>query len=263
MTRRSLLRSLTAAALAFAVAGGITACGDDDVLEVCTSLPFEPFEFKDSWQDNKVVGFDVDVMHLVAEELGQTAKIIDTDFNAIDSGKALEDDRCEVVAAALSITSDREEVMAFSEPYYDADLALAVEPDSTIESMEDLDGKILGIQEDTTGADYAIEHQEEYGYETKIYPDLGALREALLFDPEVPAAINDVPLWNIEAKEERVVVLDRFDTGEQYGYAVAKDNEDLRDTINQVLDESREDGRFAEIYEEWIGEEYPGEEASG
>ena len=46
-----------------------------------------------------------------------------------------------------------------------------------------------------------------------------------------------------------------FDTGEQYGFAVKKDdNEALLETINEVLATAKEDGTYDEIYEKWFGE---------
>lgn len=238
---------------------GLTACGSTDTLLVCTSIPFEPFQYKDSWQDNRIVGFDVDVMNLVAEKLGRTQQIVETGFGPITSGTALDNGDCDVAAAALSITPERQEVMDFSDPYYDAQQALAVSPGSSILSLKDLKGKTLGIQIDTTGADLADENQKKYGYDIKVYSDFGKLREAVEYEI-IDAAIGDVPLWNQEeaANEDYLRVADRFETGEQYGYAVAKGNQDMLDTINEVLNDAKRDGTFGKIYQKWIGEKYPG-----
>jgi polar amino acid transport system substrate-binding protein len=198
-------------------------------------------------------------MNLVADKLGKKQDIVDIGFGPISSGEALDNGDCDVAAAALSITDEREEVMDFSQPYYDADQALAVMPSSNISSLSDLDGKLLGIQIDTTGAEYAAEKQKEYGYEIKTFSNLGKLREAVEYET-VSGAIGDVPLWNAETQRnpEMLQVVDRFDTGEEYGYAVAKGNTEMLDTINEVLDDAIKDGTFAKIYKKWIGEQYNG-----
>ena len=260
MARHSTpVRSLAAVLAALVLSFGTVSCAGQDTLTVCTSIPYEPFQFKDSWQDNKVVGFDVDIMDLVAEELGATQEIVDIGFDQIDNGHALEEGTCDVVAAALTITPKREKDMAFSQPYYDSDQALAAKPDSKITELKDMKGKVLGIQRDSTGAAYAEENQEKFEYELKTYNDLGQLREAVLYD-RIDAAINDVPLWTSKVIDERrqLEILEKYDTGEKYGYAVALDNSEMRDTINKVLKQSKKDNTFEKIYEKWIGLEYDG-----
>ena len=252
-------KALASASVALIAAAGLSGCGSDDTLAVCTSIPFEPFQYKDSWQDNKVVGFDVDMMNLVAEKLGKTQRIVETGFGPITSGQALEDGDCDIAAAALSITPEREKVMDFSQPYYHAEQARAVLPGTGVKDLGDLDGKVLGIQLETTGADYATEHQKESGYEIKTYPDFGKLREAVEYE-KIDAALGDVPLWLRESTEhpDYLRIAERYDTGEQYGYAVAKGNKDLLETINDVIDSAKRDGTFADIYLKWIGERYEG-----
>ncbi|HEX7398041.1 MAG TPA: transporter substrate-binding domain-containing protein, partial [Propionibacteriaceae bacterium] len=44
-------------------------------LTVCTHLAYKPFQYKDD--SNKVVGFDVDLMDVVAKKLGVTQEIVD------------------------------------------------------------------------------------------------------------------------------------------------------------------------------------------
>lgn len=255
---KTLARASAVTLVALATASGLASCSSQDTLDVCTSIPYEPFEYKDSWQDNKVVGFDIDLMAMVADSLGHEVKIIDMAFGPITTGQALESGECDVAAAALTITPERSKVMDFSQPYYDADQALAAVPGNGIASLADLDGKVLGIQTETTGEDYAKDKQGEYGYEIRAYDDLGELQEALLFG-EIDGAIGDVPLWNAEASRnpDRLSVYERFDTGEQYGFAVAKGNSDLLDTINTVLTTAKNDGTFARVYETWINEEWP------
>ena len=99
---RSLPAALTAAALAAVLAG----CGGggrgaapppapgggptlvaEGQLTTCTSLPYEPFQF--SRDGGKIVGFDVDMVDLVATKLGVTQEIVDTPFEGIQSGADL------------------------------------------------------------------------------------------------------------------------------------------------------------------------------
>src|SRR5690606_5423677 len=56
-------------------------------LTTCTNIPYEPFQFND--ENGKVVGFDVDIVDLVAKKLGVEQDIVDIDFAAIKSGAAM------------------------------------------------------------------------------------------------------------------------------------------------------------------------------
>lgn len=249
------VKSAAVAATAALAAAGLVGCsGDDsDVLTVCTDLPYEPFQYRDD--DGEVVGFDVDIVDLVAEELGQEQEFVDSGFESIVSGEALTNNTCDISAAAITITEEREEVVAFSDPYYDSFQALAVLPDSDVTDLADMDGMQLGVQGETTGHDYASEHEDEHGYEVVSFETLGEQREALL-NGSIEGAVNDVPVWleEVEKDPDSLVVAGEYDTGEQYGLAVALDNDELLDTVNSVLAEAMDDGTYDEIYEKWFGE---------
>ena len=70
-------------------------------LLVCTHLSYKPFQFKD--EAGKVVGFDVDLIDLVAKELGVTQEIVDIEFAQITSGAAFAAKKCDAGAAAMTI----------------------------------------------------------------------------------------------------------------------------------------------------------------
>ena len=98
------------------------------------------------------------MVDLVAKKLGVEQEIVDTPFEGIQSGEDLNARKCDIAAAAMTITPEREEKIAFSAPYFDADQALLVKKDSGIKSLEDLQGKTLGVQSGTTGKMYAEEN---------------------------------------------------------------------------------------------------------
>lgn len=252
-------RLLTAVVFGFG-ALGLSACSGDDSLKVCTSLPYEPFQYEDKKQDNKVVGFDVDMMDLVAKKLDMKQEIVDSGFPPIKSGEAVANGTCKVAAAAITITPEREKVMDFSDPYYDSFQALAVKKGSQAKTLKNLKGKTVGVQNDTTGEEYAEKHKKEFGYEVKSFKNLADQREKLL-SGEIEGAINDVPVWGamIQKDPESIVIADKYATGEQYGYAVAKGDKETLDAINSVIKESKKNKTYHKIYKKWIGAEYTGD----
>lgn len=223
---------------------------EEGTLTVCTHLPYKPFQFN---QGGEVVGFDVDLMDLVAEELGLEQKIFDTPFEGIQSGQSLNTGQCDVAAAGMTITEERATAIDFSDPYFDATQALLTKKGSGITSMEDLAGKSLAVQVGTTGEIYAEENAPD---DTKLrsYEDLALLTTAVKTG-QVEAAINDNGvLFDYVNSNPDTEVVTEFDTGEQYGFAVKKDSNDaLLETINEVIATAKEDGTYDKIYEKWLG----------
>jgi len=228
----------------------------EGALTTCTHLPYRPFQFE---QGGKIVGFDVDLVDLVAKELGVKQEIVDTPFEGIQSGEDLNSRKCDIAAAAMTITPEREEKIAFSDPYFDANQALLVNKESGVKSLDDLSGKTLGVQSGTTGKMYAEENVKSKGVELKDYEDL-ALELSSVKSGQIPAAINDIPVLLDYAKSNpEVEVVEQFETGEQYGFGMKKGtSEALQRVVNDVLRKARQDGTYDRIYEKWFGTK-PGE----
>lgn len=241
-----------------AAAGEVTLV-KDGTLSVCTHLSYKPFQFKEA--DGTVVGFDVDLMDLVAEELGVTQEIVDIDFAQITSGAVFAAGRCDAGAAATTITEERRNAILFSDAYFTATQALIVKSGSGITGLSDLSGG-LGVQSDTTGQIYAEKQKADNGYDFDIviFDDLVTQLNGLKAD-RVAGAINDNGVVLDFAKENPdTEVVTEFDTGEEYGFMAQKDNANataLMETINEVLAAAKEDGRYNEIYKKWFGTDAP------
>jgi polar amino acid transport system substrate-binding protein len=268
-------------AVALAAALTVTACGSDSAgsgtatasaapggvalvnagkITTCTNIPYEPFQFN---QGDKVVGFDVDIVDLVAKKLGVTQDIVDIDFAAIKSGAALNARKCDVAAAGMTITPERQQNLLFSEPYFDATQALMAKKGSGVTSLDDVKAKNLklGAQASTTGLDYV----KKAGFEPIEFAD--SPKELLgLQTGQADVIVQDLPVvltWlkkaDIGAKFEQVASLD---TGEQYGIGMKKDNTALKKVVDEVLAAAKSDGTYNEIYKKWFGTE-PGGASGG
>jgi polar amino acid transport system substrate-binding protein len=258
-------RVIALAAGALLLAGAGAACAKKDtggttdsgvklvktgVLTTCTHLPYSPFQSKDA--GGKVVGFDVDLIDLAAKKLGVTQEIIDTPFEGIQSGEDLNARKCDIAAAAMTITPERQEKIAFSAPYFDADQALLTKKGSGIDSLVALSGKTLGVQSGTTGKDYATENAKSA--KLKDYEDL-ALQLSAVQNGQVDAAINDIPvLLDFAKNNPDVEVTATFKTGEKYGFGMKKGTSDeLKKVVDEQIAAARKDGTYDQIYEKWFG----------
>jgi polar amino acid transport system substrate-binding protein len=218
-------------------------------LTTCTHLPYPPFQEK---QGDTFVGFDVELIDLVAKDLNVKQDIIDIAFETIESGESLNTNQCDVAAAAMTINDKRKRSFDFSDPYFDATQALLVKKGSGINSLDQLKGKKLGAQSGTTGLEYA--QRNATGAEIVTYDDL-ATEEIAVQTGQIAAGINDNSvLYPFAAKNSKdVEVTKEFNTGEQYGFGVKKGNDALRAKINGALKKAKSDGTYDKLYVQWIG----------
>ena len=218
-------------------------------LTTCTHLPFPPFQ---SIQNGEVVGFDVDLIDLVAKDLGLKQKIVDTPFENIKTGAALNAGQCDVAAAGMTITDERKKNLDFSVPYFDATQALLAKKGSGITSLDSAKGKKVGSQASTTGEDYVKSHGiDPVSFETSD-AELNGLRSG-----QVEVIVQDLPVvsgWLKDAANSAYEIVANLDTGEQYGFAVKKDgNDELLAKIDAAIKKAKGDGTYDSLYTKWIG----------
>ena len=115
------------------------------VLKVGTSADYPPFEYVDTAKSDEIIGFDIDLAKMLAEELGYELDIQDMDFNGLIP--ALQAKSIDFVIAGMDGDDEkRKQVVDFTEPYFTATNFVIFKKDSGIESIEDLKGKKVGAQ---------------------------------------------------------------------------------------------------------------------
>ncbi|GAA1148997.1 ABC transporter substrate-binding protein [Nesterenkonia lutea] len=217
-------------------------------LQVCSDVPYPPFEYYDG--DGNVVGFDIDIAEALAESVDAELEIVQTGFEGIQSGVALDSNTCDLAISGMTITEARAGNMLFSEPYLDDNLGLLAATDAEVASLEDLDGLTVGVQSETTGATYA----EEAGYEVREYTDSGLLIQGLE-SGQVDAAIGNISILGYQAGEsDTAEFIEEIDTGEQLGIAAQSDNAELIDAVNEALAELESSGEMQELEDSWFRE---------
>lgn len=208
-------------------------------LTLCTNPPYPPFETKDG---DKVVGLDIDVVAEVAKDLDVPLTVVETGFDGIESGAALNAKSCDVAASGMTITKEREAKLDFSEPYFDANQGVLVAKDSGITDLDGLKKVTVGVQLSTTGAAFA----KDNGLDSKEYEDTGLQVQALR-NGDVPAIINDIATLQ-QYLDKDFVIGAEFQTGEHYGIAVKTGNTALLDKVNATLKRIKSDGTYDTIY---------------
>jgi polar amino acid transport system substrate-binding protein len=214
-------------------------------LTVCSDIPYEPFEFE---KDGKTVGFDVDIATEVAKDLKAELSIVDSSFEAIETGTALT--QCDVSISSISITDVRKSVMDFSTPYMDDDLTLLATTDSGITNVDSAKGKKVGVQQATTGAKYAADK----GIDAQQFEDTGLLVQAIQAGT-IDAALGNQSVLAYAIKDnadwKRV---EDYASGEKLGIAYKKGNTAMGDKVNATLKRLTDDGSLKKFETTWFGE---------
>ncbi len=241
-------------------AAGCGSGGDDDssggsggggeALTVGSDIPYPPFE---QGKAGNYTGFDIELMEAIAAKIGRTAEFKDTSFETIFRDVA--QGKFDAVISAATITPEREKAVAFSDPYYLSEQAILVKEGSDIKGLADLEGTTVGAQQGTTGLELGKEKAN--ASELRPYPEgpdaVNALKAGI-----VEAVIIDAPVAQNAVEEAGgIEIAEKVPTEESYGIAVALDETELLDEINQGLKEVEEDGTYTKIFKKWFKLEPP------
>ena len=224
----------------------------EGTLTVCSDIPYPPFEFEEADSPSGYAGFDIDLVTAIADSLGLEVAVQVVGFDGLQSGTTLVAGTCDMAASAMTITEERAQNIDFSDPYYDSLQSLLVAADSGIESIDDLAGKKVGVQQGTTGEAYATENVPE-GAEILSFPSDGELWPALQGNV-IDAILQDQPV-NVEhaRADSGYVLVEEYNTDEQYGFAFAKGEKTaLLEAVNAALQDLRDDGTYQQIYDTYF-----------
>ncbi|WP_084669036.1 ABC transporter substrate-binding protein [Spirulina major] len=243
--------------IGFTLSVAIAACNTPSEPEQTEAAPLKvglnvgnvPWEYED--EAGELVGFEVDLIEAIATALDREIEFIDMPF--IDLFPALLSERIDVAIASITITEERLETLDFAQPYYDSDQSLTVRSDSEIERLEDMAGKVVAVDNGSTGDQWVTENQDRYQFaEIVRYEGLNPAMEDLAagaFD----GYISDLPATTYYVQDhDDLAVVERIPTGEQYSMMFAKGNP-LRDQCNEVISTLKQDNTLAAIHEKWFG----------
>ena len=209
---------------------------------------FKPMGYTD--ENDEIVGFDIDCAEEVCERLG--VKLVkqpidwDTKEQDLDSGKI------DCIWNGMSINASRQEVMNLSEPYMKNEMVFVVTADSAIASQADLDGKTVAVQSGST-AQEILENAGLNITENALATNVECLQQLEL--NLVDAVFMDSVVANYEIKEsgkDYVLLSDGLEE-EEYAIGFRKNDQALRDKVQQTLSEMKADGKLGEISEKWFG----------
>jgi len=231
--------------------GGDGESGGNEVINPGTAPGFPPFEYT---EDGELVGFDVDLAEAAIERAGyEVGEWTEIEFESLIP--ALTQGNLDLIAAAMTINEDRQETIAFTNPYYESDQAVLVAEDSELspESADGLADQRVGAQSGTTGQDEvdALVEDGTVAADDRRQYDNYTLGVQDLENGNVDALIIDIPVARNFADGRAVTIAFTIETGEVYGMGMRQDDDRLAD-INDALAEIQEDGTYEELVTEWF-----------
>lgn len=221
---------------------------DEYCLVVGTSFDYPPYTFMDK---NQIVGFDIDLIKRVAQNLGKNIKIVGLPFEGLIFSLLSGD--IDVIASAMSPTDRRRKFVCFSDSYLSGDSLVIVykKISGHFDNVDELIGKTVVVNTGFVADSYMSD---------KVGVNLIRLKtpaEALM-----ALASGTVDAW-VCAQSSAQAFLSKISnavdydvtqlqgTGDDYAFVVQSNNDELAYQINSALQELRVDGTIAQLKEKW------------
>ncbi|MDQ3812672.1 MAG: ABC transporter permease subunit [Armatimonadota bacterium] len=222
-------------------------------LIIGTDATYPPFELK---VGDRFEGFDIDLGNEIGKELGVRVQWENINWDGIFA--ALQTGKFDLVISDVVITDKRKKEMAFSRPYFLSGQTIARRKgDERIRTSKDLSGKLVTVQQETTGQ-YAV---EKIGLLPERIRKFETMQDALLDvrNRRADAAVGDLPALKemIHKGYPELEVVGGIFVRENYGVVARRGEPELLAAVNDALGRIMADGRYARIYERWIREPLP------
>ena len=250
------MKKLIALVLALCFCLSLAGCGSnaktlDDVkaagqIVIATSPDFPPFE---SLENNEVVGIEVEIMKLIAKDLGVEIEFVQMDFDSVLAG--IQSAKYDCGMSGITRNPDREKNMLFTDPYYNAAQVIVVKADSAIKAKADLKDKTVSVQTGTT-AEAGCQDEK---IATKGFTANADAKAALTTGKVDAWVVDNLTALQMVEEGDGLTILEEKMTEEPYAFAFAFGSEDLVAEINKSLNKLINDGTVEAIFTQF-GEAY-------
>lgn len=225
---------------------------EDNTFTVGFDQEFPPMGFVD--ENGEYTGFDLEVAEEVANRLGMKFVPQPIAWDAKDM--ELDSGTIDCIWNGFTMTG-REDAYTWSEPYL-KNAQVFVVTDPSIKTRDDLNGKIVEVQTDSS-AEAALKEDEALTAtfaQLQTVPDYNtAIMDLQQGAVDAIAMDKVVASYQIEGRGEELTILGDELQAEDYGIGFKLGNTALRDKVQSTLEEMASDGKLAEISNKWFGED--------
>ena len=258
------LATMTIAAVALALFAG-NASAQMKKVRIGTEGAYPPFNSIDS--EGNLVGFDVDIAKALCEAANFDCEFVIQDWDGIIPGLLAK--KYDAIAASMSITPERQEVVDFTNKYYNTPAKFVAAKGAGFDiSADGLAGKSIGVQRATIHENFLRDNFPDadirvYATQDEANADLVSGRVDLVMADSV--ALDDGFLKTEQGEGFEFVGPDYSEPkwhGEGVGIAIRKGEDELREAFNTAIDKIREDGTYEEIQSKYFDFDVFGKPAS-
>ncbi len=224
-------------------------------LHMATNAAFPPYEMISD--NGGFEGIDVEIATLIAQKLGLELVVDDMEFGSVIT--SVQGGKSDIAMAGLTVTDERKQNVDFTESYATGVQVIIVPEGSDIQTVDDLaNNKMIGVQDGTTGYIYCSSPVEDGGYgedHVTSYPNGAMAIEALKGGKVDAVVIDNEPAKAFVQANAGLKILDTEYIVENYAIGISKDNNGLRDAVNNALKELIADGSVKLIVDKYINAE--------
>lgn len=228
-----------------------TGSGDAEAADIIVgaNIGNVPWEFQNA--EGQFVGFELDLVREIGSRLQKSVEIVNIPFNGLFS--AVQSGRIDIALSSITITEKRLASVAFAQAYYDSAQSLTVGARSGAASLDQMRGKVIGVDTGSTGDIWTTANQAKYGF-ADIRRFEGLVPAMLdLQTGRLDGYISDIPSLEYFIKDKPYFkIIQRIETGESYSMMFAKTNSLVRQ-VDEVISELKREGYIADLHRTWFG----------
>lgn len=238
-----------------ASAGLVDEIKERGVLKVGIECAVPPAEFFDP-DTGECIGYDIDLGRRIAARLGVEYEYVDTAWSGVIP--SLYSGEFDMIWSMMTITEPRKEAVTFSQPYgCDQVQWIVRKGDDSIQTVEDLEGKVVATQLNSAAELQAMDLQETEGIN---YGDLksfdhfdGAYLSVRTGEADIATstAWNNLPLFQAQPGVFDVALY--FPIYNYVGVATRQQDVDLAEEVSSLLTEMEASGELADLQYKWYG----------
>lgn len=211
---------------------------------------FKPMGYTD--ENDEIVGFDIDVAAEMCARLG--VDLVKQPINWDTKEQDLNVGKIDCIWNGMSINASREKEMNLSEPYMKNSMVFVVPADSDAKEMKDLKKKNIAVQNGSSAQEIleASDLADKITM-TALATNVEALQQMELGLVDAVFLDSVVANYEISSSGKNYVILPDGLEEEEYAIGFRKEDQALRDKVQEILHEMKEDGKLGEISTKWFG----------
>jgi polar amino acid transport system substrate-binding protein len=199
-----------------------------------------------------VEGFNVDLANEIAKRMKRPITIDAVQFSGLIP--ALNAGTYQFIATPVTVTQERAENLLFTEGYMATDFQFVTKKETPeIQSLEELKGKVVGVNKGTTLDLWARPLSDKIGWTVESLGTTTDLIQAVLTNRAYTLVTNSsAAAWAVK-NNPAIKLTYLHKTGSVFAIPVRKDNVEMRNQVEMAIECMKTDGYVAKLYERWFG----------